>query len=236
MTNVGTLTASQTIWQRFTQSSSDENEHFALGLNIHKLVWIFTLGSVAGFFIESFFQLAKGTLEVRSSLIFGPFNIIYGVGAVVMFLALQKVNKQRKVHIALWGMFVGTVVEYVLAVAQEVIFGTISWDYSNLPFNIDGKICLYFTLAWGVISLLWVYAVNPFMDRLMLKLSDDKGRKIAVVLAVFLAINIAVSVLAVMRWQMRLDGTASLNQIGFMLDKYFPDDFMKIIYANMAGA
>lgn len=236
MKNSGSLAASQIEWKQFSLLSKNARKHFALGLNIHKLIWIFTLGSVVGFFIESFFQLSKGILEVRSSLIFGPFNVIYGVGAVVLFLALQKVNKQKKIQIALWGIIIGTAVEYILAMVQELVFGTISWDYSHLPFNIDGKICLYFSLAWGAVSLLWVYVVNPLMNRLMLKISDNKGRRIAVILGVFLVFNIAISVLAVMRWQMRLNGVESVNQIGFMLDRYFPDNFMRIIYANMTGA
>ena len=94
---------------------------------------------------------------------------------------------------------------------------------------------MYFSLAWGAISLVWVFAAQPIMEKIMLKFSDKKGRKIAVALAIFLTINIIISALAVMRWQMRMNGTATITPIGTLLDQFFPDGFMRIIYANMSA-
>lgn len=73
----------------------------------------------------------------------------------------------------------------------------------------------------------------PLMDKFMLKLSDEKGKIIAVVLAISLSIDIVVSMLAVARWQMRIDRVEAPIEIGLLLDKFFPDKFMEIICSYM---
>jgi len=71
----------------------DSKRHFADGLNFFKLFWVFTYGSVIGFVVETIWGFIRnGCFEVHSSLVFGPFNFIYGIGAVVLFLALRKIN------------------------------------------------------------------------------------------------------------------------------------------------
>lgn len=235
MANIKTLSIQNIHPTKNNTPPTQPHMHFASGFNAHKLIWIFTLGSVLGFLVETIWRLcSKGQWEVRSSLVWGPFNILYGVGAVVLFLILRKVDRRKKVQIAVWGMVIGTVVEYLLALAQEAVFGTASWDYSHLPLNIGGKVCLYFSLAWGAISLVWAFVVQPLMENIMSKFSDQKGRRLAIALAIFLAINMTISALAVMRWQMRLHGTATMTPIGALLDQCFPDGFMRIIYANMS--
>ena len=64
--------------------------------NIYNLFWIFIFGSVAGWFIEGLWTfLKKGVLINHSAVAIGPFNMAYGLGAVVLTLLLYKRTKIR---------------------------------------------------------------------------------------------------------------------------------------------
>lgn len=128
----------------------NRDKHFAAGFNFYKFFWIFTIGSVIGFVVETIWCLVtNGHFEVRSSFVLGPFTIVYGIGAVVLYLGLRKVDRSKTGRIFLFGVVGGTVVELIASWIQEVAFGTVSWDYSNLPLNINGRVCLLCSVFWG---------------------------------------------------------------------------------------
>ena len=107
------------------------------------LFWIFIIGSIAGFIFEItvvFFQ--KGYFELRQGLIYGPFIPVYGIGAMLYYVVLNKIKLKNKLQIFLITMLLGGLTEYLCSFTQEKLFGTISWDYSYLPFNINGRTSL----------------------------------------------------------------------------------------------
>lgn len=212
----------------------DSERHFADGLNFFKLFWIFTFGSVIGFAVETIWCLIRnGHFEVRSSLVFGPFNFIYGIGAVVLFLGLRKINQKKPLQIFLVGMVAGTVIEHLCSWVQEVVFGTVSWDYSNVPFNIGGRVCLPYAICWGLLAILWVKRLQPTMVKLISKIPNRIGKPLTYALLTFLIILSIISIAAVSRWMMRTDGVPANGVISTLLDRFFHNDFMEVIYNNM---
>lgn len=208
--------------------------HFAYGLNFYKLIWIFVFGSIIGFISETVWCFFKnGTLECRSGLLFGPFNIIYGIGALILYLCLYKINKEKTVHIFTIGIVSGTIVEYICSFVQEKAFGTVSWDYSKMPLNINGRVCLLYSAFWGLLSLAWVYYLYPKMEKTMLKIPDSIGKNLANCLFIFLSIDILLSIIAVSRWMMRIEDIPASTMFWSFIDNKFPDSHMEVLYPNM---
>lgn len=140
-------------------------------ITFKRLLAYFIIYSFLGFIVETIFGiLTKGVLESRQSCLFGPFCCIYGVGAALMIPGLQKFKKSN------WGIFIagaieGSMVEYALSWIGEVFFKIKWWDYLNMPFNINGRITLVFTIFWGLLSLGLIRFINPYIEKMINKLS-----------------------------------------------------------------
>lgn len=211
-----------------------KNKHFAQGLNMYKLLILCYMGSFAGVVIEMLWcLLTRGYIESRAGLVYGPFNLLYGVGAVALTAALYKYRNKKRWISFLGGMAIGSVVEYVCSWGQELLFGSRSWDYSHMPFNINGRICLLYSVFWGVLGVLWVKSLYPRVAGLVLKLPDKAGKITVWVLTAFFIVNAAVTVLAVYRWSMRVDMVAPGNEFWEFIDARFPNERMERIFANM---
>lgn len=140
-------------------------------ITFKRLLAYFIIYSFLGFIVETIFGiLTKGVLESRQSCLFGPFCCIYGVGAALMIPGLQKFKKSNwEIFIA--GAIEGSMVEYALSWIGEVFFKIKWWDYSNMPFNINGRITLVFTIFWGLLSLGLIRFINPYIEKMINKLS-----------------------------------------------------------------
>lgn len=121
-----------------TEVEKENKKSFAQGLNFYKLVWIFAVSCVVGFAVETLWCLIKlGHIESRKSLVYGPISIVYGMGAVILTLALYKIKDAKWYKIFLVSFVVGTVTEYIASLGEEIVFGVRAWDYSNVPLNIN---------------------------------------------------------------------------------------------------
>ena len=212
-------------------------DNFAAGTNFYKIALIFIAGSFAGVVVEILWCLFRnGYIESRSGLVYGPFNPVYGIGAVVMTLALYR-YRNRSSSVSFFGGFVvGSVIEYVLSWGQELLFGSTSWDYSNMPFNLNGRICLLYSLFWGVLGVMWIKSIYPRIAQVILKIPNRFGKILTWALTLFMVFNCLMSLLAVYRWSERIRGEAPSSSVDMFFDEHFPDARMERIYANMEFA
>lgn len=209
-------------------------KHFAQGINLYKLFLVCVVGSFAGVVVEMLWCLVRyGYIESRAGLVYGPFNLLYGAGAVLMTLALYRYRNQGYIWSFLGGMVVGSVVEYVCSWGQEMVFGSRSWDYSALPLNLNGRICLLYSVFWGVLGVLWIKDLYPRMAKWILKLPNRFGKCLTWVLVAFMVVNAAVSCVAVWRWSERVAGQSAPSSFWEFVDQRFPDERMERIFANM---
>ena len=136
------------------------------GLSFPTLLWLFITGSLMGFVMEGVWHfLRKGTWGFRVATLWGPFCIIYGVGAVAMYLIALTVEHKRPFVQFLAFALVGSAVEYLSSLFQEAAFGTVSWNYSHHRINIGGRISLQMTIIWGVIGMALMYGILPLLLR-----------------------------------------------------------------------
>lgn len=234
-TQVKNLPAISSRQKKFTRHKEAE-KHFAAGFNFYKLFWVFVLGSIIGCAVETIFVLVlRGGYECRASLIYGPFNIIYGIGALTLYVGLYKINRNKKHHIFIFGAVAGTIVEFISSWVQEMAFGTVSWDYSHLPLNIGGRVCLLFGVFWGVLALVWAMFLQPGFDKLIAKIPNTIGKPATWIFCVFFIFNIAVSAVAVNRWQQRMEGISATTAFSMVLDQFFPDSLMEHNFGEMVA-
>ena len=214
-----------------TESSS---EHFARGLNIYKILLLCFIGSFAGVVIEMIWCLVtNGYIESRSGLVYGPFNLLYGAGSVVLTVCLYRF-RNRGVWISfLGGAVVGSIVEYICSWGQELVFGSRSWDYSEMPFNLNGRICLLYSVFWGLLGVLWIKNLYPRISKLILMIPNKAGKIVTWLLTVFFVFNSIVSVVSVYRWSQRAAGIEPSGTFWEIIDQRFPDERMEKVYANM---
>ena len=208
--------------------------HFAQGLGIYKLMLVCFLGSFAGVVVETLWCLLRwGHLESRAGLVYGPFNLLYGVGAVVLTLALYRYRNRGYWLSLLAGMAAGSAVEYLCSWAQEALLGSRSWDYSAMPFNLNGRICLMYSFFWGILGVLWIKDLYPRMAKWILKLPNRAGKILTWVLTIFLISNSLVSAAAVWRWSERVNDRPARTGVWALVDQRFPDERMERIFPNM---
>lgn len=145
-----------------------ENKHLKiLGITFWRLFAYFIIYSIIGFIVETLFGMARyGTFESRQSFLYGPFCAIYGVGAIIMILSLQYFKKNYNT-LFIGGCIVGSITEYLVSWIGEMILHLKWWDYSKMPFNINGRICLLYSVFWGFLGLYLMISVNPKVDRLI---------------------------------------------------------------------
>jgi uncharacterized membrane protein len=101
-------------------------------------------------------------LESRTGLLYVPLRPIYGIGGVACALLLH--FSRGPVVLFVFGTLVGSAIEYGAALVVEKAFGTASWDYSDKRCNLHGRICLQYSLGWGLLMLLVGYVLDPFFS------------------------------------------------------------------------
>ena len=167
-------------------NQTTEKKRFTVnGISIWRILAYFIIYSIAGYIIETLYgMITKGVWESRQSFLYGPFCGIYGLGAVVMIVCLHKFPKKYNA-LFIGGFIVGSIVEYVVSLFGEMVLGVKWWDYSNMPLNLNGRICVYFSVFWGFLGIYLIASLNPKVDRLInwikSKLKTQKALKAFVV-------------------------------------------------------
>lgn len=214
---------------------TEDEKPFAYGVNFYKLFWLFVIGSVIGCIMETIvgFVYNGGHFEYRVGLVYGPFIPVYGIGAVMMTLALYKFSHARMWIVFVVSAFVGATFEYLTSYFQQLLFGSVSWDYSNQWFNLFGRTSLFYALIWGVLGIAWAKFIYPFMSMLIEKLPKSMGKLLTIVLCIFMVYDCVISCLAQWRYNERQQQLPASNIIEEFLDEQFPDEYLDMIYPHM---
>ena len=186
-----------------------------LGINIWEILSYFIIYSIAGFIIETLFALIRyGVLESRQSFLYGPFCSIYGVGAVIMVIFLQYFLKNNFTLFA-GGFIIGSITEYLVSLIGELILHVKWWDYSNMPLNINGRICFYYSIFWGLLAIFLMKVVHPrvrrFMALILKKLSKKTVKISILVITIFMFLDCLVSAYAIDLFIIRMVAENDLN-------------------------
>ena len=202
--------------------------------NYISLFWLFMIGSVIGFVLEGIWHAIRwGGWEDHSAVVWGPFCIIYGVAAAVLYLAAHHLSDKRAAVQFLVCAAVGSAVEWISAVFQERVFDSYSWDYSEQVFHLDGKVSLFMTCLWGALGVAFIRLLFPFLAKHLPKMSGGGWSVACVCLSVFMTLNLLLTATAVWRWGEREDAIPASNSFEDFLDERYDDEAMEKIFPNM---
>ena len=205
---------------------------------MQKLVWLFFIGCLLGDITETIFcRITAGVWMSRSSVIYGPFSIVWGLGCAFLTLLLYRYRNKSDGSIFLAGTLLGGAYEYICSVFTEMVFGTIFWDYSGFAFNLGGRINLLYCFFWGIAAVVWLKFIYPKLSGWIEKIPKKTGTIICNILIVFMIANMLISALALARYTERNDAsysveTTELNGLQKFLDEHYPDARMERIYPN----
>lgn len=207
---------------------------FAVGCSFYKLVCLFFLGSFLGDITETIFcYVTAGELMSRSSVVYGPFSIVWGFGCVLLTAILYQYRTRSDGYIFLFGTVLGGAYEYFCSVFTELVFGTVFWDYSKIPFNLGGRINLLYCFFWGIAAVVWLKVLYPLFSGWIEKIPKKAGIVLTWIMIVFMIFNMAVSAFAMARYSVRnAIGAEAETTLDIFMDEHFPDERMERIYPN----
>ncbi len=216
-----------------TEEHKKESKVFAEGCCFYKIVGLFFIGAFLGDITETIFcRITAGRWMSRSSVVYGPFSIVWGLGCACLTAFLYKYKDKSDRYIFLYGTVLGGAYEYICSVFTELVFGTVFWDYSKIPFNLGGRINLLFCFFWGIAAVVWLKILYPVFSGWIEKLPKKGGKIIMWAAIVFMIINMLISALALYRYNDRIENPVPKNNLEKILDERFDDERMDRIYPN----
>lgn len=163
-----------------------------------KKVLYFFVYAFLGWVLETIYCVVTLGVFNKRGFLYGPICPIYGFGAIILITCLEniKTNKIGKFFISLIAF---TAFEYVVSVVLESLFGLRWWDYTNEPFNFQGRISLAFSIAWGIIGVVFIEEIHPFVkkkvERYILLISNKRKKIILYSLLAIVSIDFILSVM-----------------------------------------
>ncbi len=231
------------VWKRLQRAypgmqKADGGEQegcvFAKGLCWDKLVWVFLCTAALGYVIETFWcGLVDGEWMNRSSVLYGPFSFVWGLGGVVLTVTLQRLADKNDRHVFAAGFVIGGVYEYMCSVFTELVFGTVFWDYSDMPLNIGGRTNVLFCFFWGVLAVVWIKVIYPPMSKGIESIPALAGKITTWIVVVLLVCDAALTGAAMLRYSVRAAAPEPVNVLDEFLDRQYDDEYIEARWPNM---
>lgn len=212
------------MWKK----ADNKKKSLAAGLNFYKLFWIFVIFSFYGYVFESLADgIRFGHNFDMQGVLYGPFSQIYGFGAVLTIMINNKIHKKSFAFLFVFYCIAGTVYEYLCSLLQEIVLGSVSWDYSFMRFNIHGRINIIYSFIWGLIGIIVVKFLYPLTSRIIERMPNKQGIIITCFVFVFMVCNIIVSAAAFKRTSERYWNIPPSSEFEIYIDEKYNDLYMK---------
>lgn len=164
---------------------------------------IFIFYSFAGWIIEVLVNLANHKKLINRGFLIGPICPIYGVGALLLSFLCSR--SDGIVEIVCVSMIGGALLEYLTSWWMEVAFHVRWWDYTEQPFNLNGRICIGSVLCFGFAGILILKVVNPTLFWLLDLLPICVWEITAIVLLIALLIDAGISLYLILVYKVTVD-------------------------------
>lgn len=204
------------------------------GIGWYELFFLFLSSAFLGDCFETVFVfLRTGVLMSRSSLLYGPLSLVWGLGAVLMNLVLVPLARRGTPVLFAGGVVLGGGFEYLASWVLEKVTGRLFWDYSRMPFNLDGRTNLLFALFWGAAGVFWVRLAAPWLLGWLHRVPRRTGQALALTVALLLTVDMGLSAAALLRMEERSRGLTASNTVEQALDVWYTDAKLEHRYRNM---
>ena len=213
----------------------DETGKGYIELDFFNLFWIFVVCCVLGLLIETVYHaIVFGGYQDRAGVLYGPFSPIYGFGAVLMTVALNRFHNKPIAIIFLVSAIIGGAFEYLTSWFMQFAFGIVAWDYTGTFLSIDGRTNFVFMCMWGVLGCLWVKLLLPRMLKLVNMIPWNWRYSVTTVCAALMIANGAMTLFALDSWDQREAGHEPTNAIERFCAEHYDNDFMEHRFQSMS--
>lgn len=223
----------------------DETGEGYIKLNYFNLFWVFFVCSVLGLILEEVWHMVvvdPGVYQDRAGMLFGPFSPIYGFGAVLMTMALNRFYKKNPLIIFLVSALIGGVFEVFVGWFMQTSFGVVSWSYSHIrlfgmpdPIAVltGGRTCTPFACMWGLGGLIWIKVLLPRLLKLINMIPWKRRYSATVILTAVMLIDGVMTLQSLDYWYQRVNGTVRNIPVAQFYDKHFDNEYMENRFQSM---
>lgn len=223
----------------------DETGEGYIKLNYFNLFWVFFVCSVLGLILEEVWHMVvvdPGVYQDRAGMLFGPFSPIYGFGAVLMTMALNRFYKKNPLIIFLVSALIGGAFEVFVGWFMQTSFGVVSWSYSHIrlfgmpdPIAVltGGRTCTPFACMWGLGGLIWIKVLLPRLLKLINMIPWKRRYSATVILTAVMLIDGVMTLQSLNYWYQRVNGTVRNIPVAQFYDKHFDNEYMENRFQSM---
>lgn len=215
----------------------DETGKGYIQLDFFNLFWIFVVCCVLGLVIETVYHFVvvdPGHYQNRTGMLYGPFSPIYGFGAVLMTIALNRFHKAPLIVVFLVSAVIGGAFEYLVSWLLQFAFGIVAWDYTGTFLSIDGRTNGMFMAMWGVLGCVWVKLLLPRMLKLVNLIPWNWRYSLTTVCAVLMLVNGFMTLASLDCWYQREDGKQPQNALEQFCAEHYDNQFMQDHFQSMS--
>lgn len=203
-------------------------------LNFFNVFWVFMVASVVGLLVEDVWHmLLTGAYEDRAGLLWGPFSPIYGFGAALMTIALNRFWKSHAIIIFAVAGVIGAAFEFWVSFFLQTAFGIVAWDYSGTFGNIDGRTNFAFGCAWGFLGLVWIKLILPDVLKVVDAIPLNWRAIVTTLAAIFMLADQIVTLVALDCWYQREAGRPQTTVVQKYCAEHFDNDYMQHRFQTM---
>lgn len=178
---------------------------------LFEILTYFIIYSFLGWVMESIVRSIAEKKIINTGFLIGPICPIYGIGAIIIFLFLNQFENNL-VLLFLISVIVLTIWEYLVGVLLETIFHTKYWDYSDHKINFQGRVCLTNSICWGVLGILFVKYIHPFIQEMVAKVDIRLLHYTIGIISVVILVDIIISVVKIKNIKETLAKVEALNK------------------------
>ncbi len=207
-----------------------------LSLNFYNIFWVFVVSSIIGLILETIWHplmVEPGVIQDRAGMLYGPFSPIYGFGAVLMTVALNRLYDKNPIFIFLASAVIGGAFEFFVSWFFESAFGITAWDYTGTFLSIDGRTNGFFMAMWGVMGLVWIKLVLPYLLRGINLIPVRRRGVITTVCAALMLANGIMTLQSIDCWFMRVSGIPATTPIEEFYDRHYGNEVMQARFESM---
>ena len=217
-----------------------------IALNFFNLFWVFTVCCVIGLIIETVYHMVivdPGHYQDRAGMLFGPFSPIYGFGATLMTIALNRFYKANPAIIFLVSAVIGGAFEAATSWFMETSFGAVAWNYSGFtilglfPDPIaaltGGRTSTLFMCMWGALGFVWIRFCLPWLLRLINHIPWRWRYAVTTVCALLMLVDGVMTLQSLECWYDRESGLQPNSPVEVFYAKHFDNDYMQHRFQSM---
>ena len=223
----------------------DETGEGYIKLNYFNLFWVFFVCCVLGLILEDIWHMTvddPGVYQNRAGMLFGPFSPIYGFGAVLMTMVLNRFYKKNPIIIFLVSALLGASFEVFVGWFMQTSFGVVSWNYSHMklfgmpdPLAVltGGRTCTGFACLWGLGGLIWIKLLLPRLLNLINMIPWKSRYSATVIFTIIMLVDGVMTLQSLDYWYQRVNGTVSDIPVAQFYGTYFDNEYMENRFQSM---